>query len=81
MEKICIIRNESKSEALSFYNETVEYFRQKGYKTYGREGIPEADIAVVIGGDGTLLRAAKELVKNTVISRLRMWAGFFCGRS
>ena len=67
MKKICVIHNENKTEALSFYNETVEYFRKKGCETCGRKEIPEADIAVVIGGDGTLLRAAKELVKNKKI--------------
>ncbi len=64
MKKICIIYNESKTEALSFYNESVEYFRQRGYDTCGREEAHDSDMAVIIGGDGTLLRAVKELLRN-----------------
>lgn len=64
MKKVCVIYNESKSEALSFYRETISYFENKGYEVVGREEADTSDLAVVIGGDGTLLRAAKKLAKN-----------------
>lgn len=67
INKVCIIYNEDKVEALSFYNETVEYFKEKGCITCGREGAVDADLAVVIGGDGTLLRAARGFLKNNKI--------------
>lgn len=63
-DKVCIIYNEDKAAALSFYKETVEYFREKGCITCGREGAVDADVAVVIGGDGTLLRAARSFLEN-----------------
>src|SRR5690606_23969323 len=41
------------------------FLQQRGCKVLG-EGGPDADLAVVVGGDGSMLAAARELVRHRV---------------
>lgn len=64
MKKVCIIYNDNKKEALGFYKKTVAYFEKNGLEVCSIEEVKSCDFAVVIGGDGTLLRAGKKLIVN-----------------
>ncbi|MEI6857320.1 NAD(+)/NADH kinase [Psychrilyobacter sp.] len=64
MKKVCIIYNDNKKEALGFYEKTVTYFEKNGLEVCSIEDVKSCDFAVVIGGDGTLLRAGKKLIVN-----------------
>jgi NAD+ kinase len=64
MKKVCIIYNDNKKEALGFYEKTVTYFEKNGLEVCSIEEVKSCDFAVVIGGDGTLLRAGKKLMVN-----------------
>ncbi|WP_037030035.1 NAD(+)/NADH kinase [Psychrilyobacter atlanticus] len=67
MKKVCIVYNENKKEALGFYEKTVAYFKKNGVTVCPIEEVKSCDFAVVIGGDGTLLRAGKKLIVNSDI--------------
>jgi NAD+ kinase len=62
MKRVCLIYNRDKVEALEFFKETRTYFIKKGLEICSLEDAGKCDFAVVIGGDGTLLRAAKNLI-------------------
>ncbi len=63
-EKVCIVYNDSKVKGLSLFKETIRFFIDKGFGIVGIEKVMQAKYAVVIGGDGTLLRASKKLAKK-----------------
>ncbi|UUV17584.1 NAD(+)/NADH kinase [Fusobacteria bacterium ZRK30] len=67
MKKVCIIYNHNKKETLNFYEKTVAYFEKNGLEVCPIEKVKSCDFAVVIGGDGTLLRAGKKLIVNNDI--------------
>lgn len=70
-----IIYNKTKIEAIEIYNEITNFFLQKNINIVLENNIQLADFAVVIGGDGTLLRASKVLIKNTNIDVFAINAG------
>lgn len=67
MKKVCIIYNHNKKEALNFYEKTTAYFEKNKLEVCSIEEVKSCDFAVVIGGDGTLLRAGKKLIVNSDI--------------
>ncbi len=70
-----IIYNEDKKEAIKLYNEFKSFFFKKKIEIVPETYILKADFAVVIGGDGTLLRASKTLIKNKNIDVFAVNAG------
>lgn len=70
-----IIYNEDKDEAVKLYYDLMKYFRQHNIEIVPKAHILEASFAVVIGGDGTLLRASKTLIKNENIDTFAINAG------
>ncbi|MGL4970835.1 MAG: NAD(+)/NADH kinase [Cetobacterium sp.] len=70
-----IIYNDNKSEAIRLYKELLEFFKIKKIEIVPIEKILDADFAVVLGGDGTLLRASKKLIKNPRIDIFAVNAG------
>lgn len=62
-----IIYNEDKEKAVKLHQRLLEYFKIKGILIVPKSESEKADFAVVLGGDGTLLRASKVLIKNTNI--------------
>ncbi|WP_372715081.1 NAD(+)/NADH kinase [Ilyobacter sp.] len=64
MKKVCLVYNRDKVEALEFYRKTKKYFVDNGLEIFSLEDAWQCDFAVVIGGDGTLLKAAKEFIEN-----------------
>lgn len=75
MEKVCIIYNEDKIGAQELYEESCLFFERKGLEILPLEEIRECNLAVVIGGDGTLLRASKEFLKNQDLYVIAVNAG------
>ncbi|MGL5052737.1 MAG: NAD(+)/NADH kinase [Cetobacterium sp.] len=70
-----IIYNEDKDEAKRLYLELLDFFLVKKIEILPLTEILKADFAVVIGGDGTLLRASKNLIKNEKIDVFAVNAG------
>ncbi len=64
MKKVCIVYNTDKSAAVEFYLKSLSYFASKEIEVVADEDIDKADFVVVIGGDGTLLRASKKIAIN-----------------
>ena len=62
MKKVCIIYNTEKEIAKELYQESVKYFQKRNIEILDNNRGKEADFAVVIGGDGTLLRAFKQFI-------------------
>lgn len=62
MKKVCIIYNTEKEIAQELYRESVEYFQKRNIEILDNNRGKEADFAVVIGGDGTLLRSFKQFI-------------------
>ncbi|MBM6691163.1 NAD(+)/NADH kinase [Fusobacterium mortiferum] len=60
MKKVFIMYNKDKLLAQELYRKSVEYFESKGIEIVDKVG--KADFGVVIGGDGTLLRAFKSFI-------------------
>lgn len=63
MKKICFFPNTTKNEAMSVSEELQAYVKGLGIECFTKQdAIPlsEADFLVVLGGDGTMLRAARE---------------------
>ncbi len=67
MKKAIIIPNYLKEESMQFSKTAVEILEKSGYKVVvlkeNEEPAEGADLALVLGGDGTLLRACKKLYK------------------
>ncbi|MDO4588515.1 MAG: NAD(+)/NADH kinase [Fusobacterium sp.] len=62
MKKVCIIYNTEKEVAKELYKESIKYFEKRKIEVLENNRDKEADFAVVIGGDGTLLRAFKQFI-------------------
>lgn len=60
MKKVFITYNEDKAIAKEIYNRSIEYFKQK--KIQITDKVSKADFAVIIGGDGTFLRAFRKFI-------------------
>lgn len=63
MKKIHIIHNALKENAIKILEEVKEYLSGKNVKLVSQKEIKKADFIIVIGGDGTLLRAFQK-IKN-----------------
>ncbi|WP_294097274.1 NAD(+)/NADH kinase [uncultured Cetobacterium sp.] len=70
-----IIYNDDKIEAIKLYEELLKFFEIKKIEIVPIDRILDADFAVIIGGDGTLLRASKTLIKNSRIDIFAVNAG------
>ncbi|MGL4403920.1 MAG: NAD(+)/NADH kinase [Fusobacteriaceae bacterium] len=75
MKKCCIIYNAEKEIAVDFFQKVKKFIKNKNVEIWEIEQLELLDFAVVIGGDGTLLRAAKILVKNPEIDIIAINAG------
>ena len=67
MKKAIIIPNYLKEESMQFSKTAVDILEKNGYSVSvlleNDEPIEGSDLALVLGGDGTLLRACKKLYK------------------
>jgi len=61
-KKVCIIYNTSKKDAIKFYEESKEFF--ENYDIDIQSEVEGSDFVVVIGGDGTLLQASKNIANH-----------------
>ena len=65
MKNVVIIPNYLKEKSLEFSQSAEELLKSKGYNTIvlSENEVPreEADFAIVLGGDGTMIRACKQL--------------------
>lgn len=69
MKKKCVIfYNKDKRKAIEAYKQITNFFKKNKVLILSSEKILEADFAIVIGGDGTLLRAAKEIIKKNLVT-------------
>lgn len=79
MKKFCIIANRDKDEDLAITRKMLEFLEANGKEVYMTEesllegsytdasGIPEdVECAIVLGGDGTILQAAHDLIKRDI---------------
>lgn len=70
-----IVHNEDKELAVKLQKEYLQFFLEKKIKIVSISEIKKADFVVVIGGDGTLLRASKKIIKNNNIVVFAVNAG------
>lgn len=70
-----IIYNENKTQAIKVYEQLKKFFFKKKIELVSKNEIEKVQFAVVIGGDGTLLRASKLLIKNQNIDVFAVNAG------
>lgn len=75
MKKCVIFYNENKTKAIEIYERIVKFLNSKKITVLSKENIKEADFAIVIGGDGTLLRASKEIIKKENLLTIAINAG------
>ena len=75
MKKVCIIYNFEKKIAKEIYIESVEHFCKRNIEVLSVENSSEADFAVVIGGDGTLLRSFKHFIFRSKMYVIAINAG------
>ena len=61
-KKVCIIYNTSKKDAVKFYKISKEFFENND--VHVQEEVEGSSFVVVIGGDGTLLRASRTIAKH-----------------
>lgn len=70
MKKAVIIPNYLKKESIAFSNQATQILKGVGYDVTvlkeDEEPSERADLALVLGGDGTLLRACKKLYKYEI---------------
>lgn len=70
-----IIYNEDKNLAVKLNEEYLKFFSEKKIEIVPNVEIEKADFVVVIGGDGTLLRASKKIIKKKEIDVFAVNAG------
>lgn len=75
MKKCVIFYNEEKAAAVMNYKKIKDFLERENVEILSHYHVNEADFAVVIGGDGTLLRAAKTIIKNEDITVIAVNAG------
>jgi len=68
MKTVMIIPNTLKKQSVDFTKKAIDYLTKKGYMTKvilsdKDEIVEDAEFALVLGGDGTILRSAKKLYK------------------
>ena len=64
MIKLSIIYNSEKESAIKIYKELSEFLKdKKEFEILDEENLDKVDYIVIIGGDGTLLRAFRN-IKN-----------------
>ncbi len=73
MKKVFIIYNPDKEVALELYKKSIEYFQEKKIEVVDK--VSKADFGVVIGGDGTLLRAFRNFIFKKNIYVIAINAG------
>ncbi len=81
MKNIFLITNEEKDKGLKFTNELIEFLSEENKNIYMEnnlglysdkiklvkdEELKNIDLAIVLGGDGTIIRASKKLAKNNI---------------
>ena len=70
MKKAIVIPNYTKQESIDFSKTAIELLKNNGYEVEvlkeNDEPNEKADFALVLGGDGTLLRACKKLCKYDI---------------
>ncbi|MGL4391935.1 MAG: NAD(+)/NADH kinase [Fusobacteriaceae bacterium] len=74
-KKCCIFANTGKELAIAFEKNLHEHLKKRDIEIIPTSNIMEADFAVVIGGDGTLLKASKTIIKNQKIHVIAVNAG------
>lgn len=75
MKKCVIFYNEDKINATAYNKKIKEFLLKEGVELLSKQEIEKADFAVVIGGDGTLLRATQTIIKNKDIIVIAVNAG------
>ena len=75
MKKCVIFYNEEKKSAVLYYNQIKDFLEEEGVLILSSCDIKKADFAVVIGGDGTLLRASQKIIPNENIVVIAVNAG------
>lgn len=75
MKKCVIFYNEEKSNAVIYYNKIKNFLLRENVTVLSYCDIKKADFAVVIGGDGTLLRATQRILENENIVVIAVNAG------
>lgn len=75
MKKCVIFYNKGKSIAVTYFEKIKNFLEEEGVEILSHCDIEKADFAVVIGGDGTLLRATQQIIKNENIIVIAVNAG------
>lgn len=76
MGKKCVIfYNKEKIKAKEIYYKIINFFKQNKILILPVEKVLEADFAIVIGGDGTLLQASKEIIRKKNLVTIAINAG------
>src|SRR3712207_2347407 len=65
-KKVYLYYNDGKKIAQELYEKSLPFFEKRGIEVLPLEREREADFYVVIGGDGTLLRAFKQFVRTDI---------------
>ncbi|MGL5231968.1 MAG: NAD(+)/NADH kinase, partial [Fusobacteriaceae bacterium] len=75
MKRCFIFCNTEKKIAGEFYLELIEYLKKKKNEIIIVDNMEFADFIIIIGGDGTFLRASKQIINNPKIDILAINAG------
>ena len=75
MKKCVIFYNEEKPIAVENYKKVKDFLKRENTEILSVSDVEKADFAVVIGGDGTLLRATQKIMKNENIVVIAINAG------
>lgn len=75
MKRCCVIYNIEKREALGFYEGVLKFLETKDVKILPLDEIQNIDFVIIIGGDGTLLRASKKIIENPAADVIAINAG------